>query len=57
MSDQAPDASRIHFASVLCILSKQILAVIGCEVEAETGDEENGCPFEDCRGPGGIAGC
>ena len=31
--------------------------MICCEIEAETGEEENGCPFEDCWRPGGIAGC
>lgn len=49
MSDHAPDTSRVYFASVLHVFSKQILAVIGDEVEAETSDEENRCPFEDCR--------
>lgn len=49
MSDQAPDTSRAHFTSVLRIFPKQIFAVIGYEVEAETGDEEDGCPFENCR--------
>ncbi len=48
MSDQAPDTSRVHFASVLHIFSKLIFTVIGDEVEAETSDEENGCPFIDC---------
>ena len=48
MSDQTPDTSRVHLASVLRIFSKQVFAVIGYEVKAETGDEENGCPLEDC---------
>ena len=47
MSDQAPDTSHVHFASVLHVFSEQIFAVIGDEVEAETSDEENGCPFKD----------
>ena len=48
MSDQAPDASGVYFASVLRVFPKQIFAVVGCGVEAETGDEDDGCPFEDC---------
>lgn len=48
MSDQPPDTSRVHFASVLCVFSKQIFAVIGYDVEAEPRDEENGRPLEDC---------
>ena len=48
MSDQAPDTSRVHFASVLRVFPKQIFAVIGYKVKTETGNEENGCPSEDC---------
>ena len=49
MADQAPNTSRVHPASVLRILSKQVFAVVGDDVEAETGDEDNGRPFENCR--------
>ena len=48
MSDQAPDASRVYLAFVLRIFPEQIFAVIGYGVEAQTGDEDDGCPFEDC---------
>ena len=48
MSDDAPDTSRVHLAVVLPVLSKQILAVIGCDMEGETGDEDKRYPFEDC---------
>ena len=47
MSDKAPDTSRVHFASVLCVFPENIFAMIGYEVEGETGDEEHGCPFEN----------
>lgn len=47
MSDHAPNTSRVHFAFVLRLFSKQIFAVICYEVEAESGDEENGHPSED----------
>ena len=49
MSDKAPDASRVHFASVLCVFSEDIFAVVGYDVKAETGDKDNWCPSEDGR--------
>lgn len=49
MSYHAPDPFRVHFASILRVFPEQIFTVIGYEVETETGDEENGHPFEDCR--------
>ena len=49
MSDQAPDTSRIHFASVVRVFPKYVLAMIGYDMEAEPRDEANGCPLEDCR--------
>ena len=49
MADQAPDTPGVYPASVFRIFSKQVFAVVGYDMEAETGDEDNGCPFEDCR--------
>ena len=48
MADQAPNTSRVHPASVLRILSEQVFAVVGYDVETETGDEDDGRPLEDC---------
>lgn len=49
MADQAPNTSRVHPASIRRILSKQVFAMVGHDVEAETGDEDSGRPSEDCR--------
>ena len=49
MADQAPNTTRVHPAPVLRTFSEQVFAVVGYDVENETGDEDNGRPLEDCR--------
>ena len=47
MADQAPNHPGVRSASVLRILSKQVFAGVGYDVEAKTRDEDNRRPLED----------